>query len=828
LLAVVTVNAGQDVRPVNTQLLGVNVGWWDADLNTPLTQQMVQAAGLTFFRLTGGSVTDWTHFSSPPKWASKTDPDVANFIASLGGQAVVTLDYGSGSPQEAAAFLAYLNAPVDNTTPIGNGQEWIDSTSSWQTVDWKTADYWAGLRAAAPLAQDDGLNFLRINHPAPFGFHYFEVGNEIYGGWETDHHSVPHDPATYVAFAKQFATYAAQIDPTISTGVDTGSPGSDYNNWIANVLEQSVAQGFTPGFLSDHNYVQSPGSENDSNLLLHTVSDATSVDDWAYRAAGYEALLTQYLGAAGKNVELFATEFNSVNDHPGKQTTSLVNGLFVADSLGVLLETPYNEASVWDLRDGYRTGNNDSSSLYGWREGGDYGLLGNSTLESPPATGAYIPYPAYFAEQLASKLIQPGGTVVQAASDDPNLSAYAVLESNGHLDLMVINKSVAGALTGQFQIAGFHPTGFAQVWQYGETQDSAQSQTSDGHSALASFTTQFSLSGSSFSASFPAYSMTVLDLDQNTGPTIVQAATAVPNTVTGTATVLSVTAADPLGTAGLTYAWAAVGSLPAGVSFSANGTNAAASTTATFDAAGTYTFQVTVADPEGLTATSRVTVTVAQTLTTIAVSPLSATVLVGGTQPFRAAALDQFSSPMSPQPDLTWSVVHGRGTIDSHGLYHAPTKAGKAGVQAAAGGVTGSASVTILARPNRWIYRLEVSFRGASVRFGETRSKGTGFAGTVAITNTGATTIHGWTLQFVLAAPIVSISGATIAAHAGARYTVQNGAGDAAIAPGGSVSFFMSRKHGRSFPAPTRFLLNGMPPTGKQASSTAAKREALS
>ena len=48
---------------------------------------------------------------------------------------VATLDYGSGSPQEAAAFLAYLNAPVGNTTAIGMGGEWNDSTNTWQQVE---------------------------------------------------------------------------------------------------------------------------------------------------------------------------------------------------------------------------------------------------------------------------------------------------------------------------------------------------------------------------------------------------------------------------------------------------------------------------------------------------------------------------------------------------------------------------------------------------------------------------------------------------------------------------------------------------------------------
>ena len=329
-------------RAVDTQLLGVNVAWYDSVLNTPQTQQMVQAAGLTMFRFPGGSSSDDFHFNAAPTYNGEgTDGSMASFIASVKGVGLATIDYGSGSPQEAAAFLAYLNAPVGNTTSIGVGQEWNDTTNAWQQVDWKTAGYWASLRAQAPLAQDDGLNFLRLNHPAPFGIHYWEVGNEEYGSWEIDHHTAQHDPATYITFAKQFQTLATKIDSTISIGLDVGSPG-DFNNWTANILQQSASQGLTVGFLSDHNYVQAPGSESDSNLLLHTVTDPNSDPsdpgnpyDWAVGAADYESLLTQYLGAPpGSKVELLATEFNSVYSNPGKQTTSLVNGLYLADSLG--------------------------------------------------------------------------------------------------------------------------------------------------------------------------------------------------------------------------------------------------------------------------------------------------------------------------------------------------------------------------------------------------------------------------------------------------------------------------------------------------------------
>jgi hypothetical protein len=447
---------------------------------------------------------------------------MASFISSVNGVGLLTLDYGSGSPQEAAAFLAYLNAQPSNTTVIGMGITWNDTTNQWVTKNWQTAGYWASLRAATPLPQDDGLNFLRIGRAAPFGIHFFEVGNEVYGSWETDHHGqgnktgLPHDPATYVAFAKRFATYAASIDPSISIGLVTGSVNSYFNNWTANVLTQCVRQGLTPGFLSDHSYMQGPGSESDSFLLTQTVSDPNPQNpnsplSWSQRAAGYRQLLRQILGKAAARVELLATEYNSVYSNPGKQMTSLVNGLFVADSIGSILETEYNAALVWDLRNGWDTGNNNSSSLYGWRQGGDYGILGSSN-GSPPSTGTYVPYPTYFAEQLLSLMVHNGDTVVHAVSDDINLAVYAVREANGHLDLLVINKSATTDLTGNFQITGFVPAAQAQVWQYGKVQDTAQSQTTDGSSALANFIATLTLNGSNFSFVFPSYSMTVLDL----------------------------------------------------------------------------------------------------------------------------------------------------------------------------------------------------------------------------------------------------------------------------------------------------------------------------
>ena len=86
-------------------------------------------------------------------------------------------------------------------------------------------------------------------------------------------------------------------------------------------------------------------------------------------------------------------------------------------------------------------------------------------------------------------------------------------------------------------------------------------------------------------------------------------------------------------------------------------------------------------------------------LTSITVSPASASVQTGGTRQFSATGLDQFGNPMSPQPTFTWSVSGG-GTINSSGLFTAgSTAGGPFTVTAASGSVSGTASVTVTSPP---------------------------------------------------------------------------------------------------------------------------------
>ena len=105
----------------------------------------------------------------------------------------------------------------------------------------------------------------------------------------------------------------------------------------------------------------------------------------------------------------------------------------------------------------------------------------------------------------------------------------------------------------------------------------------------------------------------------NAAPTVATPASATPSPVTGNSTQLSVLGADDGGEPNLTYTWATTGTPPASVGFSSNGQNASKNTTATFTAAGNYSFIVTISDG-ALTTTSNVNVTVNQTLTSITVA----------------------------------------------------------------------------------------------------------------------------------------------------------------------------------------------------------------
>jgi Bacterial Ig-like domain (group 2) len=179
-----------------------------------------------------------------------------------------------------------------------------------------------------------------------------------------------------------------------------------------------------------------------------------------------------------------------------------------------------------------------------------------------------------------------------------------------------------------------------------------------------------------------------------------------------------------------TFTW----SVSSGGTISSSGLFTAGSTTG-----GPFTVTATSGSVSG---TASVTVTAPPVLTTITVSPATASVQTGKTQQFTASGLDQFGQPLSSQPTFTWSLPDGGGTISSSGLFTAgSTPGGPFTVTASSGGVSGTASVTVTSPPPD--FSLSVNPTSQSIRRGGTATYtviitlSNGFNGSVTLSLSG-------------------------------------------------------------------------------------------
>jgi len=423
----ISINASNTVRIADVRWFGINASVYDPDFNIQDGVPEINKAGWQTLRFPGGSIADTYHWAQNNISHNNTYANFAKVATNMGATVIITVNYGSGTAAEAAAWVADANV---------------------------------------------------TNH---YGFKYWEVGNEEYGTYETDNHSRPHDPYTY---ATNFAAYIQQmkaIDPTIKVGVVLDlNPTADSNGytdhpatnlvtgkifygWTPVVLSTLRQLGVTPDFGIHHWYPEnSPTPENDQTLLAGTGSIVAN-------ASTLRGEITQYFGSGGTNIELLVTENNSYSGTQGKQSVSLVNGLYYADNLGQLMKTEFNALVWWDYTDsGPGTSGNLSSSLYGWRMYGDFGVIMTGTAE--PLTNRY---PQYFIAELVSHFIRAGDTVLNASNSNPLVSAYAALRTNGDLTLMAINKSSTTNYSVNIVLTNYVPLGTATLYSYGMPQDNA-------------------------------------------------------------------------------------------------------------------------------------------------------------------------------------------------------------------------------------------------------------------------------------------------------------------------------------------------------------------
>jgi alpha-L-arabinofuranosidase len=463
-----TVDATQTVRTADARWFGLNTAIWDSYFDTPATSNALAECGALCLRFPGGSLSDEYHWATGKSytntWAWATSFGNFKHIATNAGvQAFITVNYGTGTSNEAAAWVKSAN--VTNKC----------------------------------------------------GFKYWEIGNECYGLWERDTNTVAHDPYTYANRAAGYIALMKAADPTIKVGVVVvpGEDSSVNNNshpvvnprtgvthygWTPVLLTYLKTNGVTPDFIVHHVYPQwtpsNPTTGTDSDPLVLQASRG-----WAADAADLRQQLTDYVGPSSTNTEIVCTENNSDSGAVGRQLTSVVNALYIADNMAALMKTEFDAYLWWDLRNGKTNDGCFDSTIYGWRTYGDEGIIS--------ANGDYGTnrYPIFYGFKMMQYYARPGDTILNAGSDHLLLSAYAARKTNGALTLLVVNKDAATNFNAQIVLSNFTPAATATVRAYGIAQDEATR--TNAPAGAQDISTNVVPVGAVFTNSFPPYSLSL-------------------------------------------------------------------------------------------------------------------------------------------------------------------------------------------------------------------------------------------------------------------------------------------------------------------------------
>jgi len=287
-----------------------------------------------------------------------------------------------------------------------------------------TLDY--GSNAACNAGGDPTEAAAWVSHAKAQGddITYWTVGNEEYGSWEYDLHSDQHDPGTYAnAVATGYYPDVKAADPNAKVGVVVEGQSS----WDSTVLANALYD-----FVELHFYFTGPGQENDQTLLQQGATTLTSQIN----------NLKSELASAGKpNTPIYLGELGSVYGNPGKQSMSIVQGLFAGMVLGEMMNDGVYRGTWWLGFGGCNdasSGANFSSSIYGWQNFGGYMTLSDGTPEygcsNATTTTRGTPFPTARAYQLMSQVAHDGEhalTVTNNASLTM-VRSYAATHGSGY------------------------------------------------------------------------------------------------------------------------------------------------------------------------------------------------------------------------------------------------------------------------------------------------------------------------------------------------------------------------------------------------------------
>jgi hypothetical protein len=398
--ASVTIDADESLGVVPAHPFGLNTAVWDSHMNDSVIPGLLKAAGISTLRYPGGSWSDIYNWETNSAIGNTPAPgtDFSDFIQTAkaaGSMPIITVNYGSGTPALAAAWVR--DADVTN---------------------------------------DDGIE-------------YWEVGNEVYGNgfygssWEEDEHASK-SPDTYAANFLQYQSAMLAVDPDIKVCAVLTLPG----NWPDGVVG--------PGDTMDwnHTVLSAIGSKLQC-VIVHdypwqttaagVLGQPASIPGWM---STLRSEIDQYAGTAAAGAQILTTE----TDSNGVGLDSQPGALFTADTMMTMLESGAVNVDYWDEHNGAGA----ATSVDGVPDYHDQGMFSDGGSGEPAVNTPFAPY---YAVMLLSELASPGGEMVGSSSDNSLIRVHAVRTGSGVMDVLVENEDPGNAYTVSLNYDGFTPSG---------------------------------------------------------------------------------------------------------------------------------------------------------------------------------------------------------------------------------------------------------------------------------------------------------------------------------------------------------------------------------
>jgi hypothetical protein len=457
---------------VSSLALGLNTAPWDyiyaADVSAggglDVIQPLLRSADIGLLRYGGGSYADYYDWQSntdiqtciwgnpfgsftgapfpydttaPYTGASCDSTDSLPFdqfsaqAKAIGAQSFATVNYGSGTPAEAAAWVSHARS-----TPGGSVALWEvgnENYGCWEVNNW----------LAQPPENFQGYqpnDFTTVN-----GVFENPTCPQVTQG---DAQGTQTLATSYAVNARPFLTAMKQADPAARIGVpwafgsDVGGAAvPDNAEWNNTVLGRD---GRYVSFVDAHYYPFSfGGSTGGGNPSDQQVLQALTAVPALYRQIRGE------LDVYDPRAQVVVGE-TGVSNNETTTVCTPAGALFAAGDVLSWLAAGAQSVDWWDMNNYGNTGASCTSP--------DYGMF---TSASPP-----VPETPYYGYVLASVLARPGALLAAMGTSDPaDVLAFQSRLPGGQEAVALLNTSTSSARTVTFR-SGLPRAGQLRTWTY--------------------------------------------------------------------------------------------------------------------------------------------------------------------------------------------------------------------------------------------------------------------------------------------------------------------------------------------------------------------------